>query len=99
MEILRSAREIAQMRKAGLLVWEAHQLIESMIRPGVSTGEVDSAVEQFFDRHNATPLFKGVPGTVPFPAVTCMSVNEEVVHGIPGPRKLSEGDVVSIDTG
>ena len=45
------------------------------------------------------PLFKGVPGTVPFPAVTCISVNEEVVHGIPGPRKLVEGDIVSIDTG
>ena len=45
------------------------------------------------------PLFKGVPGRVPFPAVTCISVNEEVVHGIPGPRKLVEGDIVSIDTG
>lgn len=50
-------------------------------------------------KHGAEPLFKGVPGRVPFPAVTCMSVNEEVVHGIPGPRKLVEGDIVSIDTG
>ena len=99
MEILRSAREIAQMRKAGLLVWEAHQLIKSMIRPGVSTGEVDAAVTEFFARHDATPLFLGVPGTVPFPTVTCMSINEEVVHGIPGARKLCEGDIVSIDTG
>lgn len=87
------------MRKAGLLVWEAHRLAESMLAPGVTTGEIDAAVEDFFDRHGAVPLFKGVPGRVPFPAVTCMSINEEVVHGIPGPRKLVEGDVVSIDTG
>ncbi len=99
MEILRSAREIAQMRKAGLLVWEAHQLMRSMIRPGVTTGELDAVVEEFFGKNNAKPLFKGVPGKVPFPAVCCISINEEVVHGIPGPRKLVEGDIVSIDTG
>lgn len=99
MLILRSSREIAMMRKAGLLVWHAHQLAESMLAPGVTTAEIDAAVEVFFARHNATPLFKGVPGHVPFPAVTCMSLNEEVVHGIPGPRKLVEGDILSIDTG
>ncbi len=70
-----------------------------MVRPGVTTGEIDAAVEEFFQQRNAVPLFKGVPGRVPFPAVTCMSVNEEVVHGIPGPRKLVEGDILSIDTG
>jgi len=99
MEILRSAREIAQMRKAGLLVWRAHNLIKPMIQPDVTTGEIDATVEEFFAQHDATPLFKGVPGTVPFPAVTCISINEEVVHGIPGPRRLVEGDIVSIDTG
>lgn len=87
------------MRKAGLLVWKAHRVAEAMLAPGVTTGEIDAAVEQFFEENNATPLFKGVPGRVPFPAVTCISVNEEVVHGIPGPRKLVEGDIVSIDTG
>jgi len=87
------------MRKAGLLVWEAHRLAASMLAPGVTTGQIDAALEQFFDEHDAVPLFKGVPGRVPFPAVTCISVNEEVVHGIPGPRKLVEGDIVSIDTG
>ena len=87
------------MRKAGLLVWQAHQLAASMLGPGVTTGEIDAAVEEFFRRHDAEPLFKGVPGRVPFPAVTCISINEEVVHGIPGPRKLVEGDIVSIDTG
>lgn len=87
------------MRKAGLLVWEAHQIVAGMIRPGVTTGEIDARVESFFAEHNAIPLFKGVPGKVPFPAVTCISVNDEVVHGIPGKRVLKEGDVVSIDTG
>ena len=99
MEILRSAREIALMRKAGLVVWEAHQLAASMIRPGITTGEIDAVVEELFLQKGAEPLFKGVPGRVPFPAVTCMSVNEEVVHGIPGRRQLVEGDIVSIDTG
>jgi methionyl aminopeptidase len=87
------------MRTAGLLVWEAHQLAASMVRPGATTGEIDAAIEKFFKKNRAVPLFKGVPGRVPFPAVTCTSINEEVVHGIPGPRRLVEGDVISIDTG
>jgi methionyl aminopeptidase len=98
-EILRSPREMGEMRKAGLLVWQAHQLIAAMIRPGVTTAEVDAVVDRYFAQHNAVPLFKGVPGTVPFPATCCISVNEEVVHGIPSARKLVEGDIVSIDTG
>ncbi|NLE37043.1 MAG: type I methionyl aminopeptidase [Pirellulaceae bacterium] len=99
MEILRSPREIALLRKAGLVVWEAHQLAASMVRPGVTTASIDAAVERFFVQRGVEPLFKGVPGPVPFPAVTCMSVNEEVVHGIPGDRILREGDILSIDTG
>lgn len=97
--ILRSTREIALMRKAGLLVWQAHQLAAAMVRPGATTGEIDAAVDRFFQEHDAVALFKGVPGRIPFPAVTCMSVNEEVVHGIPGRRRLLEGDILSIDTG
>ena len=103
MEVLRSAREIDQMRKPGLLVWEAHVLAKSLIRPAVTTREIDAAVEQFFIDQGATPLFKHFPNAdrngPPFPAVTCVSVNEEVVHGIPGDRKLVEGDIVSVDTG
>lgn len=95
----RSLREIALMRKAGLVVWQAHQLALSLVRPGVSTAQLDNAIEDFFHQQGAQPLFKGVPGKVPFPAVTCTSVNEEVVHGIPGPRLLKEGDIVSLDTG
>jgi methionyl aminopeptidase len=95
----KSPRELEMMRKAGLLVWEAHQLAAAAVRPGVTTAEIDTIVERFFQQHRAAPLFKGVPGRVPFPAVTCISINEEVVHGIPGPRRLKEGDIVKIDTG
>lgn len=70
-----------------------------MLGPGVTTAEIDAAVERFFLDQEAEPLFKGVPGPVPFPAVTCMSINEEVVHGIPSARELKEGDILSIDTG
>jgi len=98
-QVLRSPRELKMLRKAGLLVWHAHRVIEPLLRPGVTTAEIDATVEEFFQKHDAESLFKGVPGKVPFPAVTCISINEEVVHGIPGPRKLVEGDIVSIDTG
>jgi len=102
-EILRSPREIAEMRKAGLLTWEAHRVAASMMRPGVTTKEIDAEVEKFFAANNAVPLFKNYPHPdgdgPPFPAVTCISINEQVVHGIPGPRKLKEGDIVSLDTG
>lgn len=96
---LKSRREMNLMRQAGFLVWEAHQIVGSMIRPGVTTKELDTAVDQFLVEHNAIPLFKGFPGPVPFPAATCISINEEVVHGIPGNRKLVNGDIVSIDIG
>ncbi len=95
----KSAREIGLMRNSGLLVYQAHRLASDMVHPGVTTKEIDLALERFFAQHGAIPLFKGVPGKVPFPAVACISVNEEVVHGIPSARKLKEGDIVSIDTG
>ncbi len=97
--VLRSPREIGLMRGAGLLVWQAHQAAARLIQPGVTTGELDAAIAEVFQRHEAIPLFLGYPGQTPFPAVSCISVNEEVVHGIPGDRKLAEGDIVSIDTG
>jgi methionyl aminopeptidase len=100
---LKSNREIGLMRKAGLVVWEAHQIAAKLIRPGVTTGEVDAAVDEYFRECGAEPLFKNYPHSQrnkpAFPAVTCISVNEEIVHGIPGDRVLVEGDVVSIDTG
>ena len=96
---LKSRREIDRMRAAGELVAEAHQLARSLVAPGVTTAEIDARLEDLFARHDAIPLFKGFPGEVPFPAVTCISVNHEIVHGIPGSYELQAGDIVSIDTG
>jgi methionyl aminopeptidase len=87
------------MRRAGLLVWHAHQVAAELVRPGVTTGEIDAAVDRYITDHDGIPLFKGVPGPVPFPAATCLSVNEEIVHGIPSTRRLREGDIISIDIG
>lgn len=95
----KTAAQIARMRAAGLIVWQAHQVAAEWVRPGVSTAEIDAAVETEILARGALPLFKGQPGRIPFPATTCISVNEEVVHGIPGPRQLQEGDIVSIDIG
>jgi methionyl aminopeptidase len=92
-------REILLMREAGKLVAQALRLCREMCKPGTRTLDVDQAVEALFARHGATPLFKGYPGArVPFPAATCISLNEQVVHGIPGPRVIHEGDLVKIDT-
>jgi methionyl aminopeptidase len=88
-----------KMRPPGLLVWEAHRRTGQRIRPGITTRELDAVVEQLFQERGAVPLFKGTPGKVPFPAVSCISVNDEVVHGIPRDRVLKEGDIVSLDTG
>ena len=96
---LKTKSEIAHMRQAGLAVWRAHQAAAPLVRPGATTAEIDAAVETALAAAGAAPLFKGVPGKVPFPAATCISINEEVVHGIPGSRRLREGDVVSVDIG
>src|SRR5215212_2363619 len=95
---LKSAREIALMREAGKLVARALRICRELAKPGVKTIEIDQAVEAFYTAHQATPLFKGYPGRTPFPAVTCLSVNEQVVHGIPGNRVLKEGDLLKVDT-
>lgn len=99
----RSDREISEMRKAGLLIWQAHQIAAEMVRPGTTTKQINDRMDAFFREQDATPLFKNYPNSVkgkrPFPAVVCVSFNEEVVHGIPGPRILREGDILSLDTG
>jgi methionyl aminopeptidase len=95
---LKSPREIGLMREAGKLVAQALRLCREMARPGARTVEIDRAVEALFASRGATPLFKGYPGRVPFPAVTCISLNEQVVHGIPGPRVIKDGDLLKIDT-
>jgi methionyl aminopeptidase len=98
---LKSTREIDLMREAGKLVSRALRLCREMARPGTRTADIDRAVEALFASHGAIPLFKNYPGPNPknpFPASTCISVNEQVVHGIPGPRVLKEGDLLKIDT-
>lgn len=87
------------MRAAGLVLWEAHQTAKAMASAGTMTREIDCAVEEFILSNGGIPLFKGVPGKVPFPASTCISINNEIVHGIPSTRKLVDGDIVSIDIG
>lgn len=100
---LKSEREIGLMRQAGLCVWEAHQLVGRMVAPGVTTGQIDAVIAEHFRQRGAEPLFKDYPHQKKhrpaFPAVTCTSVNDEVVHGIPNNRPLKEGDIVSVDTG
>ena len=84
--VLRSLREMKLMRKAGLVVWKAHQEMAKLVKPGTRTIEIESVARQVFEQYEAEPLFLGVeagPGIPPFPAVTCISVNEKVVHGIP----------------
>jgi methionyl aminopeptidase len=96
--VLKSPREIARMRDAGRIVARALEQAARLIAPGVSTRELDAAIEDVFREAGAQALFKGVPGKVPYPAASCISVNDEVVHGIPGDHLLDTGDLVSIDT-
>ena len=93
---IKSPREIEGMRKAGRITAQARALAASMIRPGVTTHEIDKAVRRFIESQGAKPSFLGYGG---FPGSACISVNEQVIHGIPGPRKLQEGDIVSVDVG
>jgi methionyl aminopeptidase len=98
---LKSPRELGLMREAGKVVAAALRICREMARPDVKTIDIDRAVEDHYRRHAALPLFKNYPGAnqkVPFPAVTCLSVNEQVVHGIPGARVLREGDIIKVDT-
>lgn len=92
----RSASDIAAMRRAGRVVAEMHDACRSAIRPGATTADLDAAARRVLERRGATSNFLGYHG---YPAVICTSVNDEVVHGIPGPRVLVEGDIVSIDCG
>jgi len=92
----KSPRQIEQIRKAGRVVAEVLDLISENIRPGVTSGELDRLTVDYLKRKNAKPAFLGYQG---FPASICASVDEEVVHGIPGDRELLEGQIVSIDIG
>ena len=93
---IKSPREIEAMRLAGRITAAARAYAGEMVKPGVTTQEIDKAVQQFIKQHGAVPSFLGYNG---FPGSCCISVNDEVIHGIPGKRVLKEGDIVSIDVG
>jgi methionyl aminopeptidase len=98
----KSKDEIARMRRAGRVVAEVLALVEAEIRPGVTTGHLDRIAEAHIRSTGATPSFKGYPGINPrrpFPASICISIDDEIVHGIPGERVIRAGQVVSIDAG
>ena len=92
----RSAAEIATMRRAGRVVAEVLDLVEQALRPGVSTAHLDRIAEEHIRKAGGTPSFKGYYG---YPSSLCISIDREVVHGIPGDRTIASGQVVSIDAG
>jgi methionyl aminopeptidase len=94
--IRKSAQELERMAHSGRVVAETHALIGEHIRPGVTTGELDKLAEEFIRSRGGVPTFLGYRG---FPASLCLSPNDMVVHGIPGPYRLDEGDILSVDVG
>ncbi|CAM4518469.1 methionyl aminopeptidase [Paenibacillus endophyticus] len=96
MIICKSESELRYMREAGRIVAETHRLMAEAVKPGITTRELDQIAETFIKSQNAIPSFKGYNG---FPSSICASVNDELVHGFPGSRKLNEGDIISIDIG
>jgi len=95
---IKTPDQIAKMRVAGLLVGETLELLRASVKPGITTGELDAIAEDNIRSGGGVPSFKGYSHP-PFPATICASVNDEVVHGIPGDRALADGDVISIDCG
>lgn len=93
---IKSEHEIECMRKAGEIVGNTHKYLQQYIKPGITTKELNDLAEDFILKSGATPSFKNLYG---FPGSICISINEEVVHGIPGKRKLKNGDIVKLDIG
>ena len=93
---IKTESEIELMREAGGIVWDTHQYLKEYIKPGITTKELDKLANDFILKSNATPSFKNLYG---FPGSICISLNEEVVHGIPGNRKIKNGDIITLDIG
>lgn len=93
---VKTPREIELMRQAGKITAAARTIAREMVAPGVTTQEINKAVHQFITKSGAVPTFLNYGG---FPASACISVNDEVIHGIPGRRRINEGDIVSLDVG
>ena len=97
--VIKNSPEIDVMREAGRINALVLQEVGQMIKPGIATEELDAAAEELIREKGGKPAFKHYPGPYPYPATLTISINEELVHGIPGKRKLEEGDLVSIDCG
>ncbi|HLF04578.1 MAG TPA: type I methionyl aminopeptidase, partial [Dehalococcoidia bacterium] len=93
---IKSAQELAAMRQAGAVVASVIKLLRQTVAPGITTRELDHLANKEILSHGGKPTFKGYRG---FPATICTSVNEEIVHGIPGKRVLNEGDIIKLDVG
>ncbi len=96
MILLKTDAEVAEMRVAGEIVAGAHKRVREFLKPGVTTGEIDREIEAFIRERGGEPAFKGYRG---YPASSCLSVNDEVVHGIPGKKALRQGDIIGVDIG
>lgn len=97
--VIKNKQEIETMRAAGRINALALDTVRKMAQPGVTTAELDTAAEDIIRSHGGVPTFKGYPGPYPYPATLTVSINEELVHGIPGKRALKAGDIVSVDCG
>jgi len=99
--VIKSKKEIDFIRESSKIVAETLQLVKNFAKPGTTTLELDKIAEDYILSNNGIPAFKGYPqvGTIDFPGTICASINEEVVHGIPGNKKLKDGDIISIDIG
>lgn len=96
---IKSSKEIEIMKVAGRINAEALAAANAVIKPGATTADLNAAAEAVLTKYGAYSPFKNYPGPYPYPASTCVSINDELVHGIPGNRKLKEGDIVSVDCG
>lgn len=93
---LKSEKDLEMLRKSGKILAKVFKKLQESVRPGITTKEINLLAEELVAKENALPAFKGYRG---FPATICTSINEEIIHGIPGDRKIKEGDIVSLDLG
>lgn len=98
-QLVKSAQEIEKMQAAGSLNDLVLKEVKALIKPGLATKDLDEVAEEIIRDHGGIPTFKGYPGPYPYPATLTISINEEMVHGIPSGRILKEGDIVSVDCG
>jgi methionyl aminopeptidase len=98
MALIKTLEEIKKIKKANVIIAKLYNMLPQYVKPGITTNELNMIIDDFIKSHGARPACIGVPGfKFPFPTAACISVNDEVIHGIPSNRKLINGDIVSID--